>query len=296
MSDNYDKLIERISRSGDISIEELENKIEAKRTKLSGLISKEGAAQIVAAELGVSFDSEKMKISELSQGVKRVNIIGKITKMFPVREFKNNDREGKIGSFLLGDETSNTRVVLWDDNHISLLEEEKLKEGDVVEISSGGFRNGEVHLSSFADIKKSKEKIENVVEQRALSFGKIKDAQQGNGMKVRAVIVQTFEPRYFESKQKEGEKGVLLNVVLDDGSETIRAVLFGENINKLGLSNEEIFDLEKFKAKKESIIGDEKIFSGNFRMNTYFNNLEMSINGVEDFDVGSLVQELEAKT
>ena len=63
--DNYEKLVERIAKSASLSIEEIERKIEAKKAKLSGLISKEGAAQIVAAELGVNFDQEKLKLSEL---------------------------------------------------------------------------------------------------------------------------------------------------------------------------------------------------------------------------------------
>ena len=74
MSDNYKKLLERISTSADVPVEELERKVEGKRAKLSGLISKEGAAQIIAAELGISFDNERMKISELVQGMKKANV------------------------------------------------------------------------------------------------------------------------------------------------------------------------------------------------------------------------------
>jgi len=293
--DNYDKLLERISKSSDIKKEELERRVEAKRAKLSGLISKEGAAQIIAAELGINFESERLKISELVQGMRRVNVVGQITKIFPVREFKKNDREGKIGSLLLGDDSSNVRVVLWDVNHIALIEKEDLKEGDVVDIMNGSIRNGEIHLSGFSDIKKSDEKIENVKTEREFFIGNLGDASPGKNMKVRAVIVQSFEPKHFESKSKPGEKGVLLNVVLDDGTENIRAVLFGEVIKKLGLTDEEISSVEKFNEKKDSLLGSEKFFSGNFRTNTFFNNLEMAVDNVEDVDVDVLVKELEAK-
>ena len=292
---NYEKLIERISNSAKISVEDIERKIEAKRAKLSGLISKEGAAQIVAAELGISFDNERMKISELVHAMKRVNVVGQITQIFPVREFKKNNREGKIGSLLLGDDGSNIRVVLWDVNHISLIEKGELKEGDVIEISNGAIRNGEMHLSGFSDIKKSDEKIENVKMERDFSFGELKNARPGSNMKIRAVIVQTFEPRYFDSKVKEGEKGVLLNIVLDDGTENIRAVLFNENIQKLGFEEGELFSVEKFNAKREGLLGEEKLFSGNFRTNSFFNILEMSINDVEEVDADELVKKLESK-
>ena len=63
MMQNYPQLIERICKTSGLSREDVERRIEAKRAKLSGLISKEGAAQIVAADLGISFDKQKIKIN-----------------------------------------------------------------------------------------------------------------------------------------------------------------------------------------------------------------------------------------
>ena len=72
---SYGQILEMISRNSGLSVEDIERKIEAKRAKLSGLISKEGAAQIVASELGINFEKEKMKISELLSGMKKINIM-----------------------------------------------------------------------------------------------------------------------------------------------------------------------------------------------------------------------------
>ena len=133
LMDNYLQLIERVSNASGLSIQDLERKVEAKRAKLSGLVSKEGAAQIVAAELGINFDKERMKISELVQGMKRANIVAKLLEISPVRQFNKNGREGKVVNLLAADESSNVKVVLWDTNHIALIENGKLKDGDVVE-------------------------------------------------------------------------------------------------------------------------------------------------------------------
>ena len=122
MIQNYSQLAERIAKASGRSVDEVHRLVEAKRAKLSGLISREGAAQIVASELGINFDKEKVKIGEIVEGIKKVNVIGKIIEMNPVREYKKENRQGKIGSFLLADETGNIRVVLWDTNHISLIE------------------------------------------------------------------------------------------------------------------------------------------------------------------------------
>ncbi|MBU0467155.1 MAG: DUF2240 family protein, partial [Nanoarchaeota archaeon] len=251
--DNYSQLIERISRSSNLETEEIERKVEAKKAKLSGLISKEGAAQIVAAELGINFDQERMKISELVDGMKRANVIGKVIKLNPVREFNKNNKQGKVASFTLADETSNIRVALWDTNHIALVEKGEIKENSIVEISSGYIRNSELHLSSFADIKPSKEKIGKVVTERVLAEKKLKDVQAGQNLKTRAFIVNAFEPRYFEVNPETGKKfteedknnglqpkkRALLNITIDDGTETMRSVIFGDEIKKLGLIDEE---------------------------------------------------------
>lgn len=292
--DNYQKLLTRIAKSGNVSEDELNLKVEAKRAKLSGLVSKEGAAQIVAAEMGISLEAEKLQLSELVHGMKRVSVVGKVTQIFPIREYKKNDREGKIGSFQIGDESGNLRVVCWDMSHISLIEQGKIKEGDVLEIMNGAVRNGEIHLSGFSDIKESNEVLDSVKTEQLVSAGNLKEARPGEKKRIRAVIVQAFDPRYFKAKDS-GEERALLNIVIDDGTDTMRAVLFGQDINKLGLTDEEIFSAEKFQPKKNELIGEEKYFSGNFRTNTYFNRTEFSISGVEEVDPEALIKELEAK-
>ncbi len=311
MDENYNRLVSRISESGGLSIEEIERKIEAKRAKLSGLVSKEGAAQIVAAELGINFDQERLKIKELVQGMRKVNVIGKIVEMSPITEYNKNGKAGKVCSFRLADDSSNTRVVLWDNHHISLFEQEKLKLKDVIEISNGSIRNGEIHLSSFSDIKKSKEEMKNVVEKKVFNYKKFKDVKSGESFSAKAVVVQIFDPRYFEACSEcgkkvvdgqctnhgkvNGKKRALLNIVLDDGSETIRSVLFGDQIKKLGLSDEEIFSLEQFYLKKKELLGEEKLFSGSIRSNQVFNINELSIENIEELDPQILIKELENK-
>jgi len=144
--DNYQKLVEKISSISGLSIEEIDRRVEGKRAKLSGLVSKEGAAQIVAAEQGINFDKERLKISELAQGMKRANVLGKVIEVLPVREYDKNGRQGKIGKLKIADESSTALVVFWDTNHISLIEEGKIINGSVIEISNGNVRNNEKRL------------------------------------------------------------------------------------------------------------------------------------------------------
>lgn len=289
----YDALVDRISSSSGVTRDEVERKIEAKRAKLSGLISKEGAAQIIAAELGISFDNELMKIGELVDGMKRAHVIGKITYVFPVRSYAKNGREGQIGSFSLGDETSNTRVVLWDAHHIELLNSGALKEGSVVEILNGGFRNGELHLGAFSDLKASSESMGSVQTARVLKEGTLLEAKPGAYLKVRGTIVQLFDPKVFEDKRNPGQQRALINFVLDDGHETIRA-LFNERIlEQLGIPAADVFSLEAFAPHKQALLGEEFFFIGSCKTNTYFNRPEMNIERVERINPDELIALLE---
>ena len=303
---NYDKIVEKISRYSGLKIEEVNRKIEAKRAKLSGLISQEGAAQIVAAELGINFENEKLKIDELLPGMRKINLFGKIITLFPVRTFKTQKgEEGKVLNLMLADETSNIKVVLWDTNHISLIEKGEIKENDFVEISNASMRESEMHLGSFSEFKKSNEEIDNVRTEKIIKEKKISDFKIGDQLSVRAFIVQAFQPRFFEVNKETGrkmtesereqgmptEKRALINVVIDDGTETIRAVLFNENLSSLGLKDLE--NPERLSYQMEALPGKEMFFSGNVRKNNFFNNEEFIIDSVKEVNIDELIAQLE---
>lgn len=309
---SYDVLIEKIAKSAGLEKSEIERRVEAKKAKLSGLISREGAAQIVAAELNINFENETFKIAELMAGMKKVNTLGKIINLFPVREFNKNNRSGKVVNFVIADETGSIRVVLWDTNHISLIESGEIKLDDVVEIKNATTRENEIHLSGFSEIKKSSEKIENVKRDRVFSEKTIIEVQEGQNVRVRGIVVQFFPPRFFtvcpvcnRKVVKEGEGYVcqehgkiiakeraLVNLVLDDGTETIRVVLFSEQINKIA-KEEELKDPEKAMAFRESLLGSEFFITGIVRKNQVFNNTELSATDVVKVDVEQLIEQLE---
>ncbi len=310
--ENYDKIVEKISKSSGLEKEEIERRVEAKRAKLAGLISKEGAAQVIAAELGISFDNEKLKIDELLPGMRKVNIIGKIISLSPVRTFttKKGD-EGKVVNLIVADDTSNIKVVLWDTNHISLVEKGEIKEDSVIEIGNGSMRANEIHLGSFSELKPSKEKIEKVVTEKIVKEKNIADFKLSDSVSTRAFVVQAFEPKFFhvcpECKKKatqeaEGfscaehgkinpEKKALINLVLDDGTETIRSVLFQEAIS--GLNMGDLEDSENLIIQRENLLGSEFTFSGEVRMNNFFNNPEFIVGNVKEIEPDKLLAKLE---
>jgi len=309
---DYNLLVERIVKESGLERGEVERKIEAKKAKLSGLISKEGAAQIVAAELGIDFDSVQVKISEIGTGMKNANLIGKIIRVFPVREFERNGRKGKVCNFILADETSNIRIVLWDTNHISLFESGKIKENDVIEIKNGNIRGQEIHLSNFSELRKSNEVLNEIRTEKIMEDAEIFGLKDGMGARIRGVVVQMFPARFFyvcnecgrkASQDAEGFKceehgkvnaneRAILNFVLDDGTETIRAVLFSEAIEKL-IPEKNLKEPEKWNVFRNDLLGNELWVSGNVRKNQLFGNLEMIGQDVEKVDTEKLIGILE---
>ncbi len=307
MDGNYEKLVSIISKSSGLSKEDVEKKVNAKREKISGMISKEGAAQVVAAELGISFDNEKIKIEDLLPGMRKVNIIGKIINVFPVRTFNKKGQEGKVVNLIVADETSNIRVVLWDTNHIGFIERNEIGNETVVEIMNATMRENELHLGNFSEFKPSSQTIDNAKTGKIMKDKTLSELKISDNAKIRAFIVQAFEPRafsvcptckkklYLEGEnfvcEKDGkvapEKRFLINFVLDDGTATIRAVVFHDNLKSLG------FNLENPESmQKESLLGKEMIFSGTAKMNKFFNNPEFSVNEINEIQIDELVKSL----
>ena len=172
-------------------------------------------------------------------------------------------------------------------------------------------RDNEIHLGSFSELKLSEENIEDVVTEKVVSEKNIIDFKISDNVQVRAFIVQTFEPRFFhvcpECNKKANEEGEgfvcqehgkvvcekrgVANVVIDDGTESIRAVAFQEGLKGLGF--EDLENPEAITKHRDSLLGKEMVFSGNVRTNSYFNNMEFIINEIKEVDVDSLVQSLE---
>lgn len=310
---NYDLLIERIAKSSGIDKEEIEKKVEAKKAKLSGLISKEGAAQIIAAELGINFEDQDLKISELMPGMRKVNTVGKVIKIIAIREFERNGKVGKVANLQLADETGSCRVVLWDTNQIALFENEEIKEGDVIKIKNGSTRDNEIHLSGFSEIGKVNIEIKEVKTTNEAQEKEIFGLSNNEKVKIRGIIVQIFPMRFYhvcpkcnkkvneednftcpEHAQIQPLKRGILNLVIDDGSECIRSVLFSDAINQISDEKKLAEDDSAFGVLKEDLLGSEVYAEGVVRKNALFNNLELIINSIKKVDVEKLIEELES--
>lgn len=306
VQENYQKLLDRIAQSAGLEVSEIERRVEAKRAKLSGLISLEGAAQVIAAELGISFEDEIFKIDELLPGMRKVRTQGKVIRLFPVREFTTKKGEqSKVANLILADDTSNIRVVLWDTKQIELIDRGDIAEGKAIEIANASMRDNELHLGSFSEIRPSSATYDQVQTEPVVKEKTLSDVKVGEEVKVRAFIVQAFDLRFFEVNAATGRKmtdeerssgatalrKALITVVLDDGTETIRSVVFHDQLPSLGLTSLE--DESALQGQRQLLLGGEFLFSGSIRQNNYFNTPELVVQQVQPVNVEELLSSLE---
>jgi len=306
-----DDIINTIKKKSNITEEEINTRIEKKLKQLSGLISKEGAAHIVANELGVKlFDqyTGKVQIKNILTGMRDVETVGKVQQTFDIRDFQTETRSGKVGSFVLGDETGTIRVVVWGSQADDI---SQLNKDTIIKIKSGYVRENqgrkEIHLNDRSKliINPPGEKV-GEVKPFTVKRKKINDLQETDeNIELLATIVQVFEPRFFEIcpecnkrlKQVEGsficethknitpEYSYVLNLVLDDGTETIRTVFFRNQLeNLLNKNKEQILvyknNPEKFEEIRTSLLGNIIKVNGRVTKNTMFDRLEFITNRV----------------
>src|SRR3989344_2173881 len=96
---------------------------------------------------------KELKINKLIPGMSSVSLIGKIINIYEIKEYSKDNKKGKIGNLILGDETGVIRLVLWDTKHISLLEKNEIALNSVLSIKNGYVKQGlnglkELHIGN----------------------------------------------------------------------------------------------------------------------------------------------------
>ena len=307
-------LKEKIIVTGKISAEELENKIKEKINELSGLISEEGAAHIIANELNVELVPKgegKLKIKEIYAGMKNVSVVGKVVRKFEMREFAKGDSTGKVCSLMLGDETGTIRVVFWNDQVDQLKD---VNENDILEVQEAYVRENnnarEVHLGQRGTININPEGV-TIGEVRAKTEYErknISELQGGEmGVELLGTVVQVFDPRFFmvdkDSGKRVQEGGVLsyvMNLVVDDGTGNIRTVFWKNQTNNLLDKKEEDMgayhsDPQLFESIKTDLLGEQFKLLGKVVNNQMFNRLEFSVQMVMKANAEEELAKLEEK-
>ena len=327
---NLDEIISQIKEKKGLSEDDIKLKISQKRDKLSGLVSEEGAAHIIANELGIdlmeSIRKHGLKIVKLKPGM-RVGVTGKVLKCYEVRSFVRNEKTSKVGSFLMGDDSGLIRIVLWDDNHIAKMENGEIKPDTILKLGNGTVKenNGymEMHLGNFSQLEINPEGVEDIkVIQRPdsspgmdaeVKFSKLSEVSAGDNLTVYGTIVQLFERRSYEGCSECAKKVIegkcathptatakkipILNFFLDDGNAGMRAVAFRDAAAKLLDLDDEamqgiIGNTPAFEEIQKKVLGTQKVLSGRITSNELYNRNEFMVRDVITMDPKEVLEKI----
>ena len=308
-----EKVKEKLVESGKISLEDLDSKIQEKINELSGLISEEGAAHIIANELGVVVIPEapaagaRVKIGEIQAGMNNLEVFAKVATIWEKREFSKNNYSGKVQSMLVADETGRTRFTLWNDQ-VDIFE--GTKEGDAILIKGIYVKENnnrvEMHLGKGGSFEVNPEGEEGLADVKVGGGFERKDliSLQGGeeNVEVLGTIVQVFDPRFFQVHPETGRRirddddsGVepalsyVMNLIIDDGSSNIRCVFWKPQVNTLLEVEESAMaefeqDLSLFEDKKTDLLGEQFVVRGRVKNNEMFDRLEFVVSAVKKAD------------
>jgi len=307
----YEKIIELIQTNADIPLEEVEKKVLQKMDEFSGLISQDGAAHIVANELGVNLVEEMQspkKVKELQSGMRDITILLKVVRKYDVITFNRDGNVGTVASALVGDETGTTRLTFW---HSDVDIFKQFEDGDIVEFKGLTAREnqGRVELtysgtSSYEgkDVELDVSTTQNVQSSPAENK-KIKDITESDGnISLLATVVQLYKPTFYtidkETRRRvrlgpdeqfdpqKHDHACVLNAVLDDGTETIRSVFFTEQcLLLLGVQKDELYAQKDndayFSELKTKVLGKYIRVTARSTKNQLFDRVELICNFID---------------
>jgi replication factor A1 len=280
-------------------------------------------AKIEVNPAGVTVEEpqpSRMLLGELEPGMDAIEVIGRIMEVGEVREFERDGDRGKVATLTVGDSTGTARVSLWREMTDKLKE---LKAGDIVKLSNAyttiGFlggpeiqvgRDGVIEVNPKVEEELPAADVLTLAAERPtrVSVGELQ--REGMRVQVRGTLIRMFNVRpIFDicptcgrslgggdtnplcescGKVVKPEHRLVLSFILDDGTGSIRCVVFGETAEKLlGVNTNEAFETFKSVAVMEefyskfALKGRELLLSGTTRRNRYFDQLELGANEIQ---------------
>lgn len=310
-----DEILNELMKKTKLSKKELIERINAKQEEFSGLVSPEGAAHLVARDLGIDLLKYKEKIYKLKDirpDMRNLTLKVRVSHITPIRKFiKKDGTEGKVCNLIVIDETGEARVPLWD-KQIEIVES-SIKTGDVLQLKNVSSRQNifggiELVLLKTSNIIKT-EDDPSLPSVPVIKRIELKDAIEGY-FEVRSVIVDIFNinPIFYscpkcrskveningkyvcnEHGNVDPDANMIITGIIDDGTETMRAVFFrdlAKEISDIDIKTlQNMTQDEAIKLIKENVLGKEFLFEGRVQKNKIFESLEFVVNGVKELNV-----------
>lgn len=311
------EIIERIHQETGLSKEMITDQIKSKVHNLDGLVSEEGAAYIVASELGIQLlkaQTRVRQIAELEPGDMGIDTAGKVTRIYPIRTFARKDGSaGEVASIVMSDSSGAARVVFWD-KKTDFIKNGKITEGDIVRIKDANVKQNnyggkELHLNVRSFVSVNPKGLEIKASSPVTNKKTISDISAGESVAVMGLIVKVFPPRFYyackecgkkvaltpegsfclQHNKTEAEQNMLVSLIIDDETDTIRCVAFRQTAETVcGFTAKEGYDIVTKDGEnaltarlEEFLLGRIAECYGQARENKNVSQLELIINSID---------------
>ncbi|MHA2370203.1 MAG: OB-fold nucleic acid binding domain-containing protein [Candidatus Hodarchaeales archaeon] len=237
----FDELISLLVEQSDLTKADIQAAIAKKKGDLNDLVTDEGAAYIVARELGIEIPTEDYTrhtitirdLFEIEPGIGSVTITGKILRIFQPMEFKKEERKGIVQRILIADNSGEIELVLWN-QMTQLIQEKVIERNDIIRIVKGYLKEGyrskrpELHVSRAGKIETVNDdsvdpsnypsaELLDLESQQVEVFAELQDLK---GLVTDIGNIRTF-PR-------ENDEGKVANVTLQGLNGPVRLVFWNE--------------------------------------------------------------------
>jgi replication factor A1 len=217
--------------------------VKDKKTEAGGYFTDEGAARIVASETGVEISREPFRpeilIRDLVSGLNDVTVTGRVIIVYPTRTFVRQDGTGgNVARLLMADKSDTLMVALWDDK-VSLIQDGKVKSGQIIRVLHGYVREGldgklELHVGSRGDFQISPPEVADQDYPPITSFlQKIGEVTRKTKVVNLLGIVHIVYPASTFDRNN-GTHGKVMRLRLKDETGQITAVFWNKKIDELG--------------------------------------------------------------
>jgi replication factor A1 len=261
-----------LSSRKDITRGEVLRMIEEKKASAKGFFTDEAAARMVASDLVVQIPMEhlhlKMEIKDLISGVNDATVTGRIIIVYHPQTFTRSDMtEGRVARLLIADRSGTLSVVLWDEK-ARIVENGKIKQGQIAKFSHGYTRKGfdgnvELHLGSQAEIETAPPDADESAYPPVTQFlKKIEEITKKEKTTNVVGIIQRIYPVSTFKRQDETE-GKIRKLQLEDETGQITVAFWNQKVDELGEVTRESY-LQIMGARvKESLDSGVELHVGN---------------------------------
>jgi replication factor A1 len=239
-----DEIVDSIVEKKSLSRKQVFDLIEKKKGNLNWMISDEGAAEIVARELGVeacqdpSDDDLTLTIADLVAGMSNVMITGRITGIKQAKEF--NDKSGGksvVASLTVSDRSGEMRVVLWGEA-AKPVQDNDIDTGAIVRIHNGYVREDlsgkpELHVGKKGYLEVNPTDVDkNDFPENSREFTNINQLTTSvTRVNVAGVVSAVYGTKLI--KTREGKETKLSSLVISDGIGASVRIVFWDDSTSL---------------------------------------------------------------